>query len=47
MSEKGFRLVRAGKLLYEFEPCTPGQYQYQVELVADKSKENAEDYALF
>ena len=47
MSEKGFRLVRAGKLLLEFEPCTPGQYQYQVELVADKSKENAEDYALF
>ena len=47
MSEKGFRLIRAGKLLYEFEPCAPGQYQYQVEFVADKSKENAEGYVRF
>lgn len=47
MSEKGFRLTRAGKLLYEFEPCAPGQYQYQVEFVADKSKDNTEDYVHF
>ncbi|MBQ9300579.1 MAG: DUF2812 domain-containing protein [Clostridia bacterium] len=47
LSEKGFRLIRAGKLLYEFEPCAPGQYQYQVEFVADKSKDNAEDYVHF
>jgi len=47
MSENGYRLIRAGKLLYEFEPCTPGQYQYQVEFVADKSKDHAEDYVHF
>jgi len=47
MSEKGYRLIRIGKLLYEFEPCTPGQYLYQVEFVADKSKDNAEDYVHF
>lgn len=47
MSKKGFRLTRAGKLLYEFEPCAPEQYQYQVEFVADKSKDHTEDYVHF
>ena len=30
MAQKGYRLVKVGKLLYEFESCTPGQYQYAV-----------------
>ncbi len=47
MSEKGCRLIRTEKLLYEFEPCAPGQYQYQVEFVADKSKRDAEEYLHF
>ena len=25
MAEKGYRLIRTGKLLYEFEKCKPGQ----------------------
>ena len=27
MAEKGYRLIRTGKLLYEFEECKPRQYQ--------------------
>ena len=44
MSEKGFRLIRAGKLLYEFEHCKPNQVKYCVEYIGQKSKDSAEDY---
>lgn len=47
MAENGYRLVRAGKLLYEFEECKSGQYQYCVEFIGQKSKESAADYARF
>lgn len=47
MAEKGYRLIRTGKLLYEFEECAPGQYQYCVEFIGHKSKESAADYARF
>lgn len=44
MAEKGYRLVRAEKLFYEFEECRPGQVQYCVEFVGQKSQANAKDY---
>ena len=47
MSASGYRLVRTEKLLYGFEPCQPGQYQYCVEYIGHKSKESADDYARF
>ncbi len=47
MAKKGYRLIRTGKMLYEFEECTPGQYQYCVEFIGQKSKESATDYAHF
>lgn len=47
MADNGYRLVRTGKLLYGFESCAPGQYQYRVEFVGEKSREGAEDYARF
>lgn len=47
MAQKGFRLVRVGKLLYEFEGCSPGEYQYAVEFVADKSKKDSQGYKEF
>lgn len=47
MAEKGYRLIRTGKMLYEFEECTPGQYQYCVEFIGQKSRESAADYARF
>ena len=33
MSEKGYRLVRTGKLLYEFEKCKPDEVTYFVEFI--------------
>ena len=47
MADRGLRLSRTEKLLYEFEPCQPGQYRYCVEFVAHLSREKAEDYARF
>lgn len=47
MAEKGYRLIRTGKLLYEFEECNPRQYQYCVEFIGQKSKESASDYVNF
>lgn len=47
MANKGYRLVRTGKMLYEFEACNPGQYQYRIEFVAHKSERNARGYAAF
>jgi len=47
MAANGYRLVKTGKLLYEFVECTPGTYQYKVEFIADKSKNDAENYKAF
>lgn len=47
MAAKGQRLIRTKKLLYEFEACHPGQYQYRIEFVGHKSKTNAADYRAF
>lgn len=45
MSQQGWHLVGTGKLMYEFEPCQPGQYQYKVEYIAPYSKHSAQSYA--
>lgn len=47
MSEKGYRLIRTGKLLYEFEECKPNQVKYCVEFIGEKSKRNAMAYKAF
>ncbi len=47
MSAKGYRLVRTGKLLYEFEPCRPDEYRYCVEFIAEMPRPKAEDYRTF
>ncbi|WP_343208666.1 DUF2812 domain-containing protein [Anaerolentibacter hominis] len=47
MAQKGYRLVRTEKLLYEFEPCESGQMQYRVEFIGEKAKEKAQDYRFF
>lgn len=44
MAEEGYRLIRAGKLLYEFEQCEPGAVQYRVEFIGQKSKDGAAEY---
>lgn len=47
MAEKGYRLKTCGKALYTFERCEPGEYEYAVEFVADKSYKNIKDYKAF
>ena len=42
MSEKGYRLIRAEKMLYEFEECKPDQVKYCVEFIGQKSKVDKE-----
>ena len=37
MAEKGYRLVKTGKLEYVFNECEPGKYVYSVEYVGDRS----------
>lgn len=44
MSERGYRLVKTGKMLYEFERCKPGQVKYCVEFIGQKSGAGAKDY---
>lgn len=47
MAAEGYRLIRTGKMLYEFETCKPGQYQYRVEFIGHRSQHGAGDYARF
>lgn len=47
MAHKGYRLVKTGKLVYEFEKGIPDEYQYAVEFVAHKSYQRGEDYKRF
>lgn len=44
MSEKGYRLVQTGKMLYEFEECKPNQVKYYVEFIGHKTKDDAKGY---
>ena len=39
MSEKGYRLVRTGRVLYEFEECSPDEVTYCVEFIGEKSND--------
>ncbi|MDR0249118.1 MAG: DUF2812 domain-containing protein [Oscillospiraceae bacterium] len=47
MVSRGFRLVRCGALTYGFEQCAPGEYQYRVEFVGEKSYAEQKDYKGF
>lgn len=47
MAQKGYRLIRTGKLEYEFEECEPGKYIYTVEYVGDRAFEDEENYKAF
>ncbi|MDE6970871.1 MAG: DUF2812 domain-containing protein [Eubacterium sp.] len=47
MSERGYRLVQTGKLLYKFEECKPDQVRYCVEFIGQKSADHAKEYRDF
>lgn len=47
MAQKGNRLIRTGKITYDFEECQPGEYQYAVEFLAQQSFKSAKEYRTF
>ncbi len=47
MAHNGYRLIKTGKLSYEFIECQPDQYQYCIEFVAHKSYKNEKEYRSF
>ncbi len=47
MAHRGYRLVKTGKLNYDFEECQPDEYQYCVEFVANKSYKSGKEYRTF
>lgn len=47
MAANGYRLIRTGKVLYEFEECDSGQYQYRIDFVGHGSKKQVNDYVQF
>lgn len=47
MAAKGWRLIKCSQLTYDFESCIPGEYEYAVEFVADKSYSKSKDYKSF
>lgn len=47
MAAQGWRLVKCRQLSYEFENCTPHEYEYSVEFVADKAFSDSKNYKGF
>ena len=47
MANRGYRLIRTGKISYEFEECQPGAVQYAVEFVAHQSYQKEKEYRAF
>ena len=44
MSHEGYRLIRTGKISYEFERCRPDEYRYCVESVTHLSYQDEKAY---
>lgn len=47
MAQKGYRLIKAGKITYDFEECLPSEYQYAIEFVAQESYKSVKEYRSF
>jgi hypothetical protein len=47
MAHNGYRMIKTGKLSYEFIECQPDQYQYYVEFVAHHSYKREKEYRSF
>lgn len=47
MASQGYRLVKTGKVMYEFEACKPNQYVYCIDFVAHKSMHELTEYKQF
>ena len=44
MAERGYRLIKCGKISYTFDSCRPDEYEYAVEFFGDRSYSKAKDY---
>ena len=47
MAKRGWHLVKAGRLIYEFEPCEPGAYEYRIEFAGHLGWSKSKDYRAF
>lgn len=47
MASMGFRLVSVSNWSYSFEKCTPNEYTYKIDIVADKSVRETDEYIEF
>jgi len=47
MANTGYRLVKTRKLLYVFETCQPGAYQYAIDFIAHYDAKTAKEYRTF
>ncbi|WFA09363.1 DUF2812 domain-containing protein [Tissierella sp. Yu-01] len=47
MAQKGYRLIRTGKMTYDFKECQSGEYQYAIEFVAQQSFKSEKEYRTF
>ena len=44
MADRGYRLKSCGRVIYVFEQCELGEYEYAVEFVGDRDFSKATDY---
>ena len=44
MASQGYRLVRTDLTHYEFEPCSPDEYEYAVEYIGYMTPAHMEEY---
>lgn len=47
MAERGCRLTKCGKMTYTFDACVPGEYEYAIEFVGDRSYSKAKNYRVY
>ena len=47
MSQQGYHLINTSRAIYEFETCTPGEYQYKIDYIGHRSRESSEKYVEF
>ena len=47
MAQKGYRLIKTGKMTYDFIECQPSEYQYAIEFVAQQSFKSEREYGTF
>lgn len=46
-SSEGLKLLKAGRIFYEFEKCKSNQYQYAVDYIGNNSNANRKEYESF